>query len=172
MCSYTLLILNTLQYSPDVALHCITRHGTVFTVGCTEKVSKFLRAHGALVDSNCMEFPNLNFALDWAETKLLNSAYSRNNSIIYAQKQHSSSLSSPGGLGGAGIVTEKEEGGRDMDARDSSFTKLGKGYVHSCVDVLYDVLCCCTMLCCTVLYFNYIIYNGLLWVGCGWDMQP
>ena len=85
-------------------------------IGCTDKVNKFLKAHGALVDTNCMEFPNLNFALDWAETKLLNGAYSSS----------AGSLQQPisGGSGGGG--TEQDEQG-DTDARDRSFTKLGKG---------------------------------------------
>jgi hypothetical protein len=66
-----------------------------------------LKAHGALVDTNCMEFPNLNFALDWAETQLLNSAYVQQGSFI-ADK---------------GDESVKSE----LDARDTSFTKLTKG---------------------------------------------
>ena len=56
-----------------------------------------------------MEFPNLNFALDWAETQLLNSAY--------APHQASFIANTPGASGPAS----------QQDSRDSSFTKLTKG---------------------------------------------
>lgn len=92
-----------LQLQNTAALHGIT----ICYAGCTDKVSNFLKAHGALVDSNCMEFPNLNFALDWAETKLLNS--------VYSIQQES-------------FLTERDEATHEeTDARDMSFTKLGKG---------------------------------------------
>ena len=75
-------------------------------VGCTAKVSCFLKAHGALVESNnCMEFRNLNFALDWAETQLLNSHFDT--------QQES-------------FATERDEA-ENMNNRDLGFTKLSKG---------------------------------------------
>jgi hypothetical protein len=87
-------------------MHCCYCLQLLVIAGCTKKISNFLKAHGALVESNCMEFPNLNFALDWAETRLLNSAYT----------PHPSS------------ATERDDiGAEELDNRDKSFTKLTKG---------------------------------------------
>ena len=58
------------------------------------------------METNCLEFPNLNFALDWAETQLLNKAYNTQQSFA---------------------VTERDDASVEIDTRDMSFTKLGKG---------------------------------------------